>query len=248
MTAIMSQDEVKANGWTAVPVDAGKIFGDKPFLHEPTYISVKDIKIPSEDPVVAQTIKYAKERLHAPTFNHSMRVFYYGMAITKQQFPEKAATFSPATWALTCLLHDIGTAEENLATTRMSFDIYGGIKALGVLKDHCARSDQAEAVCEAIIRHQDMGVDGTITYLGQLIQLATLYDNVGRHPNVKEFDRMIHEATRREINEAHPRLGWCSFFAGTIRKEEGIKPWCHSTHIVDFDKDIESNTLMKEWE
>ncbi|KAF3811618.1 Cyanamide hydratase [Colletotrichum gloeosporioides] len=244
----MCQHDIEANGWTAVPVDAGKIFGDKPFLHEPAPISVQDIQFPSDDPVVAKTLTYAKERLHAQTFNHSMRVFYYGMAITKQQFPEKASSFSPATWALTCLLHDIGTAEENLTATRMSFDIYGGIKALDALKDHGATTDQAEAVCEAIIRHQDMGVDGTITYLGQLIQLATLYDNVGRHPNVKAFDKMVHDKTRREINDAHPRLGWCSFFAGTIRKEEEIKPWCHSTHIVGFDREIESNTLMKEWE
>ncbi|KAF0330222.1 hypothetical protein GQ607_002552 [Colletotrichum asianum] len=228
----MCQHDIEANGWTAVPVDAGKIFGDKPFLHEPAPISVQDIQFPSDDPVVAEILG----------------VFYYGMAITKQQFPEKASSFSPVTWALTCLLHDIGMAEENLTATRMSFDIYGGIKALNALKDHGATTDQAEAVCEAIIRHQDMGVDGTITYLGQLIQLATLYDNVGRHPNVKDFDKMVHDKTRREINEAHPRLGWCSFFAGTIRKEEEIKPWCHSTHIVGFDGEIESNTLMKEWE
>ncbi|KAL0944332.1 cyanamide hydratase [Colletotrichum truncatum] len=244
----MCQDEIDANGWTAVPVDAGKIFGDKPFLHEPTPISVQEIKFPSDDPVVSKTVEYAKARLHAPTFNHSMRVFYFGMAITTQQFPERAAAFSPVTWALTCLLHDIGTAEENLTATRMSFDIYGGIKALNALKDHGASTDQAEAVCEAIIRHQDMGVDGTITYMGQLIQLATLYDNVGRHLYVNDFDKMIHEKTRREVNEAHPRIRWCSFFADTIRKEEGFKPWCHSTHIPDFDKDIESNTLMKEWE
>ncbi|KAF4901403.1 Cyanamide hydratase [Colletotrichum fructicola] len=212
-----------------MPVDAGKIFGDKPFLHEPAPISVQDIQFPSDDPVVAETLGYAKDRLHAQTFNHSMRVFYYGRAITRQQFPQKASSFSPVTWVLTCLLHDIGTAEENLTTTHMSFDIYGGIKALDALKNHGATTDQAEAVCEAIIRHQDMGVDGG-------------------HLNVKDFDKMVHDKTRREINEAHPRLGWCSFFAGTIRKEEEIKPWCHSTHIVGFDREIESNTLMKEWE
>ncbi|GKT59187.1 cyanamide hydratase [Colletotrichum tofieldiae] len=244
----MCQDEVGLNGWTAVPVDAGRIFGDEPFLNKPSPLSIKDIEFPSHDPVVTQTLRYAKERLHAETFNHSMRVFYYGMAISKQQFPEKAAVLSPSTWALTCLLHDLGTADENLTATRMSFDIYGGIKALLALKDHGATSDQAEAVAEAIIRHQDMGVDGTITFIGQLIQLATLYDNVGRHPYVRDFDRIIHETTRREINEAHPRLKWCSFFSSTVRKEEGLKPWCHSTHIVNFDKDIESNTLMREWE
>ncbi|KAK1597279.1 cyanamide hydratase family HD domain-containing protein [Colletotrichum navitas] len=244
----MCQDEATLNGWTAVPVDAGRIFGDLPFLNEPSPVSIRDISFPSDDPVVAQTLRYAKERLHAETFNHSMRVFYYGMTISKQQFPDKAAALSPSTWALACLLHDIGTADESLTATRMSFDIYGGFKALLVLKDHGATPDQAEAVAEAIVRHQDTGVDGTITFLGQLIQLATLYDNVGRHPCVKDFGKMIHEATRAEVNGTHPRMKWCSFFASTVRKEVGLKPWCHSTHIVNFDNEVESNTLMSAWE
>lgn len=171
-----------------------------------------------------------------------------GMAISKQQFPEQAVALNPVTWALTCLLHDLGTAEANLTATRMSFDIYGGIKALHILKEFGASTDQAEAAAEAIIRHEDMGVDGTITYIGQLIQLATTYDNTGFHPHVGDFGQMIHETTRTEINEAYPRMKWCKFFASVIRKEEQIKPWCHSTHLVNFDKDIEANTLMEQWE
>jgi cyanamide hydratase len=170
------------------------------------------------------------------------------MAITKQQFSKHAADLNPATWALACLLHDLGTAEENLAVTRMSFDIYGGIKALNVLMGFGATSDQAEAVAEAIIRHEDMGVDGTITYIGQLIQLATTYDNTGVHPHVENFDKLVHDVTRTQINESFPRLKWSNFFSGIIRKEETIKPWCHSTHLVNFDKEIEANTLMKQWE
>ena len=170
------------------------------------------------------------------------------MAISKQQFHKQAAVLSPVTWALTCLLHDLGTAEENLTATNMSFDIFGGIKALSVLKGFGATPDQAEAAAEAIIRHEDMGVDGTITFIGQLIQLATTYDNTGFHPHIKDFGKLIHDTTRTEINEAHPRLKWSTFFSQTIEKEERIKPWCHSTHLVDFAKQISENTLMKKWE
>ena len=56
----------------------------------------------------------------------------------------------------------------------MSFDIYGGLKAMEVLKILGSSDDLAEAIAEAIIRHENMGVDGTITFMGQLIQLATL--------------------------------------------------------------------------
>lgn len=170
------------------------------------------------------------------------------MVISKQQFPKQFSSINPVTWALTCLLHDLGTAEENLTATRMSFDIYGGIKAIDILKGYGATADQAEAVAEAIIRHQDMGVDGTITYFGQLIQLATTYDNTGFHPHVKDFGELIHETTRTKINETYPRIKWCKFFSSVIRKEETIKPWCHSTHLVNFDQEIEANTLMKQWE
>ncbi|KAL6903259.1 hypothetical protein GGI43DRAFT_336201 [Trichoderma evansii] len=244
----MCQDETAANGWSSTPADAGKIFSGKPFNNDAEPLSIDDVKFPFGDPIVAKTFEYAQNTLHPETLNHSMRVYFYGMVITKQQFPKIATSLSPVTWALACLLHDLGTAEENLTATRMSFDIYGGIKALHVLKDFGATQDQAEAVAEAIIRHEDMGVDGTITYIGQLIQLATTYDNTGIHPHVKDFEKLIHDTTRAQINEAYPRLKWCSFFSSVIRKEEKIKPWCHSTHLVNFDNEIETNTLMKQWE
>jgi cyanamide hydratase family protein with HD domain len=79
-----------------------------------------------------------------------------GQIIAKQLFPEHADCLSASTWALTCLLHDIGTAEKFFNSTRMSFDIYGGIIALETLKSLGSTHDQAEAVAEAIIRHQDV--------------------------------------------------------------------------------------------
>ncbi|CAI7632314.1 unnamed protein product [Penicillium bialowiezense] len=240
--------EVAENGWTSTPADAGAIFGGQPFINEPSPLSIKELEFPYHDTVVTKTLDYAKTVLHPETLNHSMRVYHYGLAITKQQFPQHATALNPVTWALTCLLHDLGTAEENLTATRMSFDIYGGIKALHVLQQFGATIDQAEAAAEAIIRHEDMGVDGTITYIGQLIQLATTYDNTGFHPHIKDFGKLIHDVTRAEINEAYPRLKWCSFFSATIQKEETIKPWCHSTHLVNFDQEIKANTLMKQWE
>ncbi|KAF4213865.1 hypothetical protein CNMCM5878_009927 [Aspergillus fumigatiaffinis] len=228
----MCQNEVEVNGWTSMPANAGAIFGDKPF-NVPEALSIDEIKLPIDDPIVEKTLRYAKTALPIETFNHSMRVYYYGMVITKQQFPKQASALSPSTWALACLLHDIGTSEHNLTATRMSFDIYGGIKALDVLEGFGATSDQAEAVAEAIIRHQDVGVHGTITYIGQLIQLATIYDNVGSHPYVKDFGKLIHDTTRAQVHGAHPPGEWRTFFSSVIQKEEAIKPWCHTKKMVN---------------
>ena len=38
-----------------------------------------------------------------------------------------------------------------------------------------APREQAESVTEAIIRHQDLGSEGKITVLGQVLQMATVF-------------------------------------------------------------------------
>ena len=130
----------------------------------------------------------------------------------------------------------------------MSFDLYGGIKALSVLTSFNCPTDTAEAVAEAIIRHQDLGVDGTITFLGQLVQLATIYDNVGDHPQMQGLGGLVHEDSRREINLRWRREGWGGVFGDVIAREVGLKPWCHSTHVVGFEGLVRGNQLLKEWE
>jgi cyanamide hydratase len=79
------------------------------------------------------------------------------------------------TYYLTCLLHDIGTTAENIHGTHMSFEYYGAFKALNFLRDNGAPADQAEAISEAIIRHADLGETGTLSSLGMLIQLSTVF-------------------------------------------------------------------------
>lgn len=75
----MCHQEIAANGWTSTAANAGAIFGDQPFINKPNALCLADIKFPFDDPTVAKTLKYAKETLHSETFNHSMRVYFYGM-------------------------------------------------------------------------------------------------------------------------------------------------------------------------
>lgn len=100
----------------------------------------------------------------------------------RYRFPTWA--FTDETYFLSCLLHDIGTTEENLHKTHISFEFYGGILALNLLQSTgaiavaspmAAPREQAESVTEAIIRHQDLCQEGKITALGQLLQLATIF-------------------------------------------------------------------------
>ncbi len=69
--------DVERNGWTAVPLDPSKLFHGKPYINEPTAIRVADIAFP-EDAVVGFVRDHAKAKLPDKTFNHSMRVYYYG--------------------------------------------------------------------------------------------------------------------------------------------------------------------------
>jgi cyanamide hydratase len=72
-------DQVASNGWTAVPVDASKIFHDGTF-RKPDPILVNGIEFPS-DPLVLEVQAYAKDHLPWETYNHSMRVFYFGQLL-----------------------------------------------------------------------------------------------------------------------------------------------------------------------
>jgi len=146
------------------------------------------------------------------------------------------------TWALTCLLHDIGTTQQNRKSTSLSFEFQGGFIALQQLQAFGAPQAQAESVCEAIIRHQDPGETGTISRMGQLVQLATEFDNMGWQPY------LVHKGIIEQVVKEHPRLQWSSCFASTIRAEIEAKPWCHTTALEGFAEAVSGNELMKPYE
>ncbi|KAF2121397.1 hypothetical protein BDV96DRAFT_640789 [Lophiotrema nucula] len=238
MSDSTKNQELAKDGWTAVPRAQSKILAnvDK---NKPAKISVDNIKLPNSD-IARKTQAYAKKELPEKTYNHSMRVYYYGAAIVKYHFPEFESFLE--TYFLTCMLHDIGTTETNINATRLSFEFSGGFLALNLLQQLGASKSQAESVCEAIIRHQDLGDSGNITSVGQLVQLATVFDNVGMNPT------LIDKSTIDSVTEAYPRNKWTSCFAATIREELALKPWSHTTAIDGFAEMVEANVLMEPWD
>jgi cyanamide hydratase len=81
------EDSIKEYGWTALPVEPKLTtwLGDKKFVKEPVPQLCSDIPLP-DTPIVNACLEFAKAELPAHVFNHSMRVFYYGLAMTRQQF------------------------------------------------------------------------------------------------------------------------------------------------------------------
>lgn len=162
----------------------------------------------------------------------------------QQHFPALLAAWPDfaETYYLTSMLHDIGTASAFLKTTKMSFDFKGAFIASSWLRDSNGAENLADAVAEAIIRHQDIGTTGEITALGGIIQVATLLDNAG------QFGELVDRETIASVVEAYPRYKWSGCFASTVREEVGAKPWCHSTHIERFAEKVEGNELMEPFE
>ena len=68
---------VQEHGWTAVPRSLEKLVASRrnPQLSKP--MTIESIALP-DSPLVKQVLKYAEENLPSQTFNHSMRVYYYG--------------------------------------------------------------------------------------------------------------------------------------------------------------------------
>ena len=108
------------------------------------------------------------------------------MAIATQQFP--SWYLPPETYALSCLLHDLAATSKNIKATLLSFEFYGGMLSLSLLKERGAPIAQAESVAEAVIRHQDLGTEGTLTTITQILQLATIFGEQKGDPNAGQSE------------------------------------------------------------
>ncbi|KAJ6022893.1 uncharacterized protein N7446_013246, partial [Penicillium canescens] len=272
-------------GLTAVPASANALLtspNNPPPTHPPSPIPVQETPIPNT-PLAQRINTYARRHLPEETYNHSLRVYHYGLAIKQYRFPACSFPdwdFDHETYFLACVLHDIGTTKENLCATRLSFEFFGGMLALRVLQDvddgerveigtgtgigasgasnaaatatdtttatnanATAPREQAESVAEAIIRHQDLCHVGKITVVGQLLQLATIFDNTGAYAD------LVHADTIKDVCVHFPRMRWSRCFAATVQSEIGLKPWAHSTALgKEFSEKVLGNSLMDPYE
>lgn len=73
----MSSDPIKTYGWAALPRDPSVILNGKKNVKTPEPVKVDSIRLPDTD-LAKSVMEYAKKELREETFNHSMRVYYYG--------------------------------------------------------------------------------------------------------------------------------------------------------------------------
>jgi len=70
------QVELSANGWSAVPRSFSKSLASVN-KEKQAQLSIQDVKLPGSE-IAKRTYAFAKEQLPEKTFNHSMRVVYFG--------------------------------------------------------------------------------------------------------------------------------------------------------------------------
>ncbi|KAJ7269082.1 hypothetical protein C8J57DRAFT_1324523 [Mycena rebaudengoi] len=140
-----------------------------------------------------------------PVPNSPLTIRCERTTLVKTHFPHWS--YDGETYYLACLLHDIGTAENFLATTKMPFEFKGAIVTRDLLIQLGGVEDQAK---EHIL------VEGHITQVGQTVQLTIILGT-----------RTIHPKFIKTTTVAFPRNGWSDHFARAFEKEVDFKPWCH---------------------
>jgi len=82
----LSRDEQIAEyGWTALPCDPAQWGGDKGNNRDPVPQLCSQVHLP-DTPLVKAAMDHVKAELSEHTFNHSMRVFYYGTFVPSYIF------------------------------------------------------------------------------------------------------------------------------------------------------------------
>ena len=61
---------------------------------------------------------------------------------------------------------------------------------------------------------------------------------------------MVHKETIEDVVKRYARNKWSHCFAATIRKENGLKPWAHTTALGEreFPEGVENNELMRPYD
>ncbi|KAI7878676.1 cyanamide hydratase, partial [Lichtheimia hyalospora FSU 10163] len=209
-------------------------------FHPPNAIDIASIPVPNTE-VAIKSAEYTHKELDATMWNHSNRAYYLGAVVATDQFPDWKVDLD--TYYLTALFHDIGVAPRYHLSTSLSFEFWGGIHAREKLVEFGASQLQADEVAEAIIRHTDF-VPGQIRKVGQLIQMGTTIDVIGRNPE------LYHADTIDAIVKKYPRLGFNCHFADLMDKECLHKPGSHTSagDEINFIDRIRNNKVMEKYD
>ncbi|KDQ49223.1 hypothetical protein JAAARDRAFT_662587 [Jaapia argillacea MUCL 33604] len=187
-------------------------------------------------PIISKALSFARDFLPPWVLNHSLRVYAYGVALATHagwtEDPEVVIHmgWDQELWFLAALFHDIGWAPDSECRcggedgTRLSFEIWGGMKARELLIEWGAPRWAADEVCEAIIRHTEDYNSGSLRLVTALLNLGPSHD----FRAILHAPSLIHPETTSAITLLYPRLGLIYHFVEVTNHETETKPGCLS--------------------
>jgi cyanamide hydratase family protein with HD domain len=211
----------------------------------PAYISFDALSaIPLDDAHRAAT-KYTEKVLPKSAVDHSIRTYYFALAIMHNGFPSGTAgvpqiTFEELQKRLyhAAVLHDLGwTAHPDTCThpaRTMSFELFGGIMAYEQLKyiDPALQADQVGDIVQSIMVHTTEYTAGQSSAVGALLVLGAMFDVLGYDglgPGALDF--LLHRKTVQEIEKVFPRGTFAADGAVFGNREFDQKPNCIMGHF-----------------
>ncbi|KAF8156209.1 hypothetical protein K438DRAFT_1986976 [Mycena galopus ATCC 62051] len=221
----------------------------------PDYVSFETLRAVPLDPAHTASLEYARETTPHEAFIHSIRCYYFAVAILHNGFPSQTPgvpqiTFPELTRRLyhTCILHDLGWAAPAHPAAGMSFELQGGIMAFEHLRAAAPDLDaqQVGDIVQSIVLHTSEWPSGTSSATKTLISLGALFDVGGYDAHGPgSLDFLINRKTVQEIEKEYPRGDFAAEAVAVLHNEFKLKPDCLLSHFGP-GSDVFLNAVRKD--
>ncbi|KAJ6469123.1 hypothetical protein C8R47DRAFT_797141 [Mycena vitilis] len=211
----------------------------------PNYVPFETLRAVPLDPAHAASFEYAKKITPHEGFIHSVRSYYFALAILYNGFPSETPGVPQITFEELnrriyhcCILHDLGwttTSEGREHPAHgMTFELHGGIMAYEHLHAAAPNLDaqQVGDIVQSIVLHTSQWESGKSSATQILMSLGALFDVCGydaRGPG--SFDFLLNRKTVQEIEKEYPRGNFAAEGMEVLQREFTEKPNCLLLHF-----------------
>ncbi|KAJ7616362.1 hypothetical protein DFH06DRAFT_110270 [Mycena polygramma] len=211
----------------------------------PNYVPFETLRAVPLDSAHAASFEYAKKITPHEGFIHSIRSYYFALAILYNGFPSETPGVPQITFEELnrriyhcCILHDLGwtTTAEGMAhpAHAMTFELHGGIMAYEHLHAAAPNLDaqQVGDIVQSVVLHTSQWDSGKSSATQILMSLGALFDVCGydaRGPG--SFDFLLNRKTVQEIEKEYPRGDFAAEGKEVLQREFTEKPNCLLLHF-----------------
>jgi hypothetical protein len=179
---------------------------------------IAGIEVP-QDPVSAETWRWAHRSLPDYLRTHSVRAYCWGAAIAEG---EGWAHDARILWTAS-LMHDLGLTR--IPRNGVCFEVEGAEIARRFLERHGVPAGEADRVAVAIVLHMQPSVTLADGVEAVLLDRATSLD-------VRGEGYELVDAIRPQVVRAFPRRAFDRHFLAAIGREAAIRPTCQSARLL----------------